>query len=166
MPYSINTQAVVSLKDINIEKLISTEIEKYISNTLHYKEVELVFLKSIIYVEELVKEINMKLHGTVGFVGLERHIELMKLIKDDTSISKSISFLERIKGFRNNMAHKLEYQLEQDPNFLREFKINKNMDLNKKRYEIAMYFKDVAHGFIFLKIGMSTIKNFIIYEKD
>jgi len=165
MPYLVNSDVSAPDPDGRIKKIIEEQIRRYFDNTMRSEEVELVFLKSVIYVEELVKEITRHMFEASKTSGLERHIKLLKLITGDERVSKSVELLERIKGFRDKMAHDLEYSLESDPNFNREFKLETTDSINKKKEKIAVYFKDIAHGFLYLKVGLDEFDNFVKFIK-
>ena len=50
--------------------------------------------------------------------------------------------------------------------FLKEFNISNEMTLEEKKYIISFYFKDVADGLLYLKIGIDNIDGFIYYSRS
>lgn len=166
MSYKVNQDIANKNIDKEVRDLISSEIDRFFNNTMKSSELDLVFLKSMIYIEELIKGITKKLFGTKNHVGLSQHIAQLKLIKGEEKLDNSIRYVEKIKTFRDNMAHNLEYHIEDDPQFLKEFKIIKDDKIQNKKYNIAVYFKDVAHGFLYIKIGLNKFDGFIVYIND
>ena len=166
MPLLINRNAKSSRatkQDFEVE--IIKETEKYFDNVMSYSEIDYIFLKSVIYVEEIIKDINLKLHLTSPNAGLEVHINQIKLLEEKGELAKkSVAYLEKIKKARNSIAHKLDYKLENDKQVMGILKINRTDDLETKKYKIAIYFKEVINGFLFIKLGMKHLENFILYK--
>lgn len=166
MSYKVNQNISNQSIEKEVKELIKIEIERFFDNAMTSSEIDLVFLKSMIYIEELIKHITNKLFGTKNYVGLTQHITQLKLIKGEEKLNNSINLVEKIKNFRDNMAHNLEYHTEDDPVFLKEFNFSKSDHIDDKKYKVAMYFRDVAYGFLYLKIGLNNLDGFISYYND
>jgi len=162
MAFQLKSETNLSITREELEKKIREEVERYVTHVLKSNEVDYVFLKSVIYAEGLVKEVNKKLHGTDERTSLEKHLELMDLITDP-SVKRSIQLFRQIKPFRNTLAHKLEYRTEDDPMFIKRFKFVETEDIEAKKKKIADYFNSIVHGILFVKIGIEYSQDFIYY---
>lgn len=166
MPFFINEKAKIDTKEIDdLGNLISREADKYLKHTMKLNDIDYVFLKSILYVEDLIEEINKNIYGKSSNEMLGKKIEKIKLIQGNNTLSESIEYLEKIKKFRDKIAHDFYYVLEEDLNFLEEFKITSADDVNSKKNKIAEHFIKVVHGFLYVKLGLQFIDEFIYFKK-
>ncbi len=150
-----------------MKSAISNEADRYFKFAISSNEVNYIFLKSIIYVEEMLKTINSKLHGPQDYSTLEKQIKLIRdLAYTEKIVRDSIDKLDKIKGFRNSIAHEFEYHIEEDIDFLKIMEISPDLILSDKKYKIAVYFKDVIAGFLYIKIGMEQYDDFIKFSKN
>lgn len=153
MPIRIFGEEKIKLKQTQEEVVeeIRKEIYRYFDNANKSSEIGYIFLKSVIYVEEIIKNINKDLHGASKYTGLEKHLEQIDLIEDER-VKKSSKLLKQVKDFRDKMAHNLDYHIEEDEKFFKLLGLKIDSSTEEKKRKIFEYFKDVAEGFIFLKI--------------
>jgi hypothetical protein len=165
MSYKINNEVTIKGSRQDLVEKIQALAQRYYNYAMNSDELNYVFLKSVIYIEETVKEINFNLHGTSKYSGLKAHLEQLDLVKDE-SVKKSLDLLRKVKVFRDNLAHKLEYSVIDDPDFLKVFSIENLTPLEVQKKAVADYFQNVGHGLFYLKIGMELSENFIYYVHD
>jgi len=186
MPIVINKDALSIEQKAETEAKIQEEVTRYLKYT-DKDELNFVLLRSFIYVEELLNNINYKLHGIdTDRTMLGKNIELFSLIKGTDTVDMSLKLLRDIKKSRNSIAHDLEYDILSDIELITKFrkhyldnyketgliKISELEDESKTmstlgyKYLITMYFKDLIHGILYVKLGLDTIPNFISYTKD
>ncbi len=165
MPFFINEKTKIDSTKVDLEKQILDEADKYLEHTMKLNDIGYVFLKSILYVEDLIEEINQYIYGKNSNEMLGKKIEKIKLIQGNNTLNESIKYLEKIKKFRDNIAHDFYYLPEEDLNFLNEFEITSTDDINSKKHKIANYFIKVVHGFLYVKLGLQFIDDFIYFKK-
>lgn len=164
MPFFINEKSKIDTK-ADLTSLISNEADKYLKHTMKFNDIGYVFLKSILYVEDLIKEINEYIYGKSPNEMLGIKIKKIKLIKENNTFDKSIQYLEKLKFYRDKMVHDLYYVPEEDLSFLEIFKINFEDNLDTRKKKIADYFIKVVHGFLYVKLGLQFIDGFIYFKK-
>ena len=186
MPFIINNE--IPMEEIEIKSIrgkIRESADRYIKYT-DSMDVNLILLKSFIYTEELLGDINKRLHGIdPDRTTLGTNIKLFSLIKDDAT-SLSIKLLKNILKTRNKIAHNLEYDVLKDITFIKIIKkyyIENNaddgiidvsalldetggLDIPCYQHLISTYFSGLINGILYVKSGLETMPNFIAYTTE
>jgi len=162
-----------------VKKKINERAKRYNDYVKTQDNPNLLFLKSIIYTEELIKEIIRDIYGNnikTEAMTLGRAMEYIKVFNDDEFVKKSIDLLTIIKKTRDKMAHELEFDINECVSFWntvsnhssgQKTSTNSNNLSNKQRcVAINEYFSDVIHGFLYIKTGMEVIPDFIKHKNS
>lgn len=165
MSLEINNQALFTEADKKeLEILLGLSIDRYLKFVASQSDPNFLFLKSFSFTEEIVNEIILKLYGHKDTGSFGRKLKKIKQFTKDKDFKKSYDLLLTIINQRNDIAHNLEYKIEEDVEFwnllLKKYPKNKN-----KKELLARLFSDVIHGFLYLNTGLRIMPNFIVYKK-
>jgi uncharacterized protein YutE (UPF0331/DUF86 family) len=166
MRLEVNEKLLVKETTDEITKIILDRRDRYYKNVMSSNEVSYIFLKSVIYLEEIVKDINFELHATSKkYVGLDRQITQLELIRNGF-ISEPLRKLKLVNGLRNKLAHDLEYEIENDTLFLKETGCVQTLDLQARKEILANYFGEIVYHFLYLQIGIQLSADFIKFVRE
>ena len=162
MPLIINIEPKYDNSKISLPDIVEKEVVRYIKNVSRYADIEMVFLKSAIHMEDMLRKINKDLLK-IDSKRFEENIKFFDSIEGvDT---ESVKLLRKVNYFRNKIAHELEYSLDEDPEFLDEInsKVTDPVDFKTK---IINYFQFSLRGILYVKTGMEICSDFIAYKHN
>lgn len=174
MPLIINNIQDIENAKIKILEEVTIEAKRYITSISKLKEFDYIFLKSFGYFEELIDRILLIVYTSNGkkleSLGIHLKIEICRDIVNSTDFYESLKKAEKLISYRNKVAHKLDYKLEEDDNFLKLIKFKKsnsllNDHLNKKSLLIK-YFNEVYGSPLTIVIGSKLNKKFFEWAQD
>jgi len=163
MPLALNKDKEFNIGNNIKDQAINDEVDFYIKHVLKHDNLELMFMKSFIYIENLLLKINQNLFSITnepGFFILYGNYKKIRGVNN-----KFFPQIEFIKDIRDKIAHEIEYNIDTDINFITEFGLE-GLSVIQKQMRITDYFSNIIFGILEVKIGMDLFDDFIVYKKD
>jgi hypothetical protein len=171
MPLIINDSFTHLGEKDSIRKEIKQRADIYSASINEIKEIDLVFLKSCGYYENLIDEILEHIGYTrksLEKIGVSVKIKTLTSIIPYVELVKSTELYQRILDTRNQIAHSSIYRLEKDTHFIeRILGLKKSSSVNVIKNEIMKYFVDLYAAPMFIITGIlfnNTENPFLIFQ--
>lgn len=171
MPLKLNNSFTHTGEEGAIKKAVQTRATFYLTSIDSADNIDLIFLKSCGYYEMIIDEILEQ----IGFKDLEKisisvKIRTLKGIVCYEDLMKSMDiYLSDVSPYRNRIAHKPEYLLQNDDEFFTKIlKIPHQSEKLLIKNTLIKYFTDLYMGPIFIALGIefhNSNSNFLTFIK-